>query len=348
VSHIVGAAAVTGLGVGWRGLGQALVRGERIAAAVPPLPAGQDVRDLRAARLMSRSARLAAVALHHALGEAGWSEARADIGYYLGVGASAGDMTEILPLLRASIADGALSLSRLGREGLAVSPPLLSFTLLNNFTLCHGAIAEGVGGPNAALFSRGGGTVVALAEALHVLEDGECERVVVGGADCAVHPVTRSELRRTSGLRPELAPAEAAGILALSAAPTGALAVVEGCALLGVHERPLTAVAAEALSSLSPSAPVDAAILVCGLEQERGAIAAIVSEYLAAAPTTAPALVLDAPRCFGEALAAGPALAWLAGLDLLVSGACRRVLVVSHGADGDLGVVRLARPKGQS
>jgi hypothetical protein len=336
MSQIVGAAAVTGRGVAWRGLGQALMRGERIAAEVPPLPAEDDVRDPRAARLMSRSARLAAVAAHRALAEAGWSEARAEIGYYLGVGASAGDMAEILPLLRASIVDGALSLARLGGDGLAASPPLLSFTLLNNFTLCHGAIAEGVGGPNAALFSRGGGTVAALAEALHVLEEGACHRVLVGGADCAVHPVTRSELRRTPGLRPEIAPAEAAGLLALSATSPGALAVVEGCGLLGVHDQELAEVAAGALASL-PSAPIDAIILACGLESHR--TLASVAKRLAP--------VLDAARCFGEALAAGPALAWLAGLDLVVSGACRRVLILSHGPDGDLGVVRLAHTRGR-
>ena len=44
--------------------------------------------------------------------------------------------------------------------------PLFAFQLMNNFTLCHGAIRGGLGGPNGAFFSRGAGTVRALAEAV--------------------------------------------------------------------------------------------------------------------------------------------------------------------------------------
>jgi hypothetical protein len=48
----------------------------------------------------------------------------------------------------------------------------------------------------------------------------------------------------------------------------------------------------------------------------------------------------------GEALAATPALAWAAAIDRLASGDARRVLVVSAGVDGDVGVVTLAREPG--
>jgi hypothetical protein len=96
---------------------------------------------------------------------------------------------------------------------------------MNNFTLCHGAIQEGLAGPNAAFFSRGAGTVLALCEALAALDEGDCERAVAGAADSALHPVTWAELTREG--RAARPPSEAAALLALSAAPHGALAVIE-------------------------------------------------------------------------------------------------------------------------
>ena len=58
---------------------------------------------------------------------------------------------------------------------------------------------RGARAPNAALFSRGVGTVLALAEAHHAVASGECELALGGGADSALHPVTWAELRRDEG-----------------------------------------------------------------------------------------------------------------------------------------------------
>ena len=45
---------------------------------------------------------------------------------------------------------------------------------MNNFTLCHSAILQGPAGPNSAFFSRGGGTLLAISEAMAALIEGEC------------------------------------------------------------------------------------------------------------------------------------------------------------------------------
>jgi hypothetical protein len=89
-----------------------------------------------------------------------------------------------------------VSLARLGADGLLASNPLDTFRVLNNFTMCHGAILEGTTGPNGAFFSRGTGTVHALAEAVHAIESGDCERALAGGSDTALHPATWAELAR--------------------------------------------------------------------------------------------------------------------------------------------------------
>ena len=161
---IVGAAAVSPLGLGWRGLGDAgdprkatllaathpAVRGYE----VPEMPEGRDAGDAKSRRLMSRSARFAAIAARDALREAAWPE-RGAVGYWLGVGASGGPLGEITAMLNIASEHGEVSLARLGGEGLQVSNPLQRFQVLNNFVMCHGAILEQVGGPNGALFSRG-------------------------------------------------------------------------------------------------------------------------------------------------------------------------------------------------
>ena len=102
----------------------------------------------------------------------------------------------MIALLDESIEGGAFSLARFGEHGLGACNPLLAFQLMNNFTMCHGAILEGVGGPNGALFSRGAGTTAALIQAVHAIRQEDCDHAVAGGADSATHPVTRAELAR--------------------------------------------------------------------------------------------------------------------------------------------------------
>jgi len=192
---IVAAAAVSAFGLSWRGLGEAVATrslAPRSTFEVPPISPADDAGDARARKAMSRPARLAAIALRRALADAAWSAAeRESAGFFLGVGASGGPIGEMVAMLRASLDEHSrVSPARLGAEGLLASNPLFTFHVLNNFTLCHGAILEGVQGPNAALFSRGGGTVEALQEAVAALAGGDCDRALAGGADTALHPTT--------------------------------------------------------------------------------------------------------------------------------------------------------------
>jgi hypothetical protein len=295
---VVGAAALSPHGHDWRGLGAFLASGARVAGAVPP---GYPRPEPRARKLMARAAELAAVAMHAALASAGWLDGRAAIGAFLGVGASGGDEGEMSALIAASTdpASARFSPLQLGERGLAAATPLLSFQLMQSFTLCHGAILEGVGGPNAAFFSRGAGTTRALIEALWALADGDCARTLAGGADSAHHPITQAELQREGHAGTPAA--EGAALLALAAAPGPApLALVDHAAAAG------------------PPPAADAVITVGG-----GGL-----DVLA----------------LGQTLAAAPALAWAAALDLLERGA-ERVAVVGGGLDGPLGAVRLRRPR---
>ena len=347
---VVGAAAVSAAGLCWRGLASRTIEPARsreleasdpgtLAFEVPPIPPAADAGDARARKAMSRPARLAAIAAREALADAGFRGGAEATGYFLGVGASGGPVSEMLAMLLGSLdAQGEVSPARLGAEGLAASNPLFTFHVLNNFTLCHGAILSGIQGPNAALFSRGGGTVTALREAAFAVGEGDCDRALAGGADTALHPVTWSELCRDGFAAGGLVPGEGAALLALERIGGGGspLAYLERASVLAGRRHSLEEVLEAAVAS-EPDRPVDHLILAPWGEAARAALHRFARRALPGAP------ILDVTRRLGESLAATPALAWVSALDLLTAGSSARALVLSAGIDGDLGLVTLAR-----
>jgi hypothetical protein len=347
---VAGVAAVSAFGLSWRGLARAVrdrtiepcptsdlpMEPGALAFQVPPLAPEQDAGDARARKAMSRPARLAAIAAREAIADARFGEARRDLGYFLGVGASGGPVSEMVAMLRASLDErGAVSLARLGAEGLSASNPLFTFHVLNNFTLCHGAILEGTQGPNAAFFSRGGGTVIALREAIAAIAGGDCDRALAGGADTAIHPATFSELRRDGFA--DLVPGEGAALLALGRAESIAepLCFIGRVQIHPARRRPLDRALAAAARSLAATS-IDHLVLAPWGEPARAALTRFAAEI---APRAA---VLDVTRALGETLAASPALAWATAVDLVASGESARAAVVSLGVDGDVGVVTLS------
>jgi hypothetical protein len=347
---IVGAAAASAHGPTWRGLSAALLDGRvapRPPRALPDAPAGllvseaatpppaEDPTDPKARKLMTRAGHLAVMAAHHAVAEAGWDAERAGTGNFLGIGASGGPLEELGAMVRASVEDCRISLGRFATSGLGATNPLFAFHLLNNFNLCHGAIGEGLRGPNAAFFSRGSGTALALVEAVHALRRGECERALAGGADSALHPGTLIELARDGLLDDGLVPGEGAALLALSVRAERPLGLIEGCAVRRARRAPIEEELAQLARELGAE-PADAAV-VAGWNPTVGATLTEGARGLFGAR-----VVVDLGAGLGESLAASPALAWVAALDLLASGAAR-VAALSAGPDGDLCGVVLTR-----
>ena len=121
-----------------------------IGVAVPPLSPAQEPCEKRQRKLMSRAAYLGAAAVKAALTSAGWTGS-SDVGLFMGVGASGGEMSELEAMLGPSLDATGLDLGRFGTTGLGAANPLFAFQLMNNFTLCHGAILSGLEGPNARL-----------------------------------------------------------------------------------------------------------------------------------------------------------------------------------------------------
>jgi hypothetical protein len=338
---VVGAAAVSAWGFGWRGLGKAMLAGKRfatpceelggvLAAQVPALSAKQDVEP-RQLKLMSRGARLSCATARQLFQDTP-ELIRRGTGFFLGVGASGGHMEELEEMLGESFSEGQFDLARFGNEGLGACNPLFAFQLMNNYTLCHAAIREALRGPNAALFSRGAGTVLALEEARYAVASGDCETALGGGADSALHPVTWAELRL--GGDGDAVPGEGAALLALAAGGAARpLALLERCEVFPGRQGLALALesARAALRELRPQM-----IVLAAAPKQSGA-----ARELAA--TVCPGAVLEASAIFGETLAASGALATVAALDLLQDVEVHRAAVLVLGPDGDVGLVGLTR-----
>ncbi|MGC4117230.1 MAG: beta-ketoacyl synthase N-terminal-like domain-containing protein [Myxococcales bacterium] len=248
------------------------------------------------------------------------------MGCFLGLGASGGPMEELLAILKASIVAGKVDTARFCREGLASAHPLLAFHLLSNYILCHGSIAAGLGGPNRAFYSRGTGTVTALAEACWALAEDDCTRALAGGADSALHLASFEELHLEGFTANGFVPGEGAALLALSTEAERPLAWIEACAV----DRDLAVV----LDRLKGPAP-DLIIQAPWGPSARDAIASAVH-------TVDSICFIDLFAALADPLAAGPALACAAAVDLLVSGKAHQALVLCAGVDGAFGGVRLS------
>ena len=170
------------------------------------------------------------------------------------------------------------------------------------------------------------------------IAEGDCDRALAGGADTALHPVTWSELRRDGLVSQGLVLGEGAALLALERAGASAnpLGFVERASVYPGRRRSLDDLLAAAAQA-EPTQHADCVVLAPWGEPARTSLQRFAAEVFAGAP------LLDVTRGLGEALAATPALAWVAALDRVASGEAARAVVVSAGIDGDVGVVTLAR-----
>jgi 3-oxoacyl-[acyl-carrier-protein] synthase II len=336
-----------------------------IGGAVPAIPASHEVGDHKLHRLMSRGARLGSIAARAALEHAGLDgEARERAGWFYGVGASGSEPAEIAAVVGASLDDEhAWSERRLCERGLKVFHPLRTFALMPNMTLCHSAIALGVRGPSAAVFSRGVGTVDALAMAALALADGECSTAIAGGADTALDCLTWAELVREGHVERGLLAGEGAGAIVVARSTERAIAWITGTAIRAAGSDPARAIR-EVLDDVGPAdsylvaawgAIGDAArSVISQIWRRAGADTTGALGRLAPAGTTrsAPSTddsgepsgaqrILDQCAVIGDALAAAPALAWCAAIDLVRDGH-HAVVALSSGVDGEVAAVRFA------
>jgi hypothetical protein len=291
---------------------QGVAQSVELEAILDRLPAKQR-------KLMARAAELS-TAVVHALLEVVPAIDRTDLGLFAGVGASGAKLDELLRLVRVCAEGGALSYEKLGTDGLAACHPLFAFRIMNNFTLSHPAIAEGVRGANGAFFSRGAATTHALVEAAWAIHEAQCERAIVLGADAAEHALTVEELRR-EGHTIDTPSEAAAALLVATARDASAKAFIVDAtsARLDPHVDMRSALSAIDLQSDTTIAIIADA----GLRAE--ALASLRTKH-----------VVDLVAVCGSLLAAGPIVGACLAVDRITQGHDARCAVLSVDWDGAL------------
>ncbi len=146
-------------------------------------------------RLMARSAQMAAVAAHLALGDAG---VRPDetypaeqIALYGSTGVSSMPASEIGRIVRdAAGSDGGLDPERFGRVALRKARPVLSFRILANMPVCFVSILQNIRGPNAVYTPWEGQGAQAIAAGVRAIQRGDVPCSLVGGCDVKTREIS--------------------------------------------------------------------------------------------------------------------------------------------------------------
>jgi 3-oxoacyl-[acyl-carrier-protein] synthase II len=204
---ITGAGVVSPIGIGqptfWKSLldGQSGVRPLTLFdARHMPVNFGGEVRDFDARRfvkarkslkVMSRDIQLGVVAADFAYIDAGLSPESVDperLAVIFGTDLIQPQPDEIAAAFRACVVDGQFDFSRWGMSALAEIYPLWMLKHLPNMPACHIAIAHDARGPNNSQTAGEVSSLLAISEAVRVIERGQADVAISGGTGSRIHP----------------------------------------------------------------------------------------------------------------------------------------------------------------
>ena len=162
-----------------------------IGGQVPEFDPARYVRPRKALKLMSRDIQLAVAAADLACAEAGLAQGTVDpdrFGVVFGADMIAADLAELVGAYRACMVDGAFDFRRWGDRALADLFPLWMLKYLPNMPACHVGIIHDARGPNNTLTLAEVSSLAALAEAKEIIQRGQADVMLAGGASSRIHP----------------------------------------------------------------------------------------------------------------------------------------------------------------
>jgi len=165
----------------------------KLAAEITDFEPLEHVYNKKFLKVMSRDIQLGVCAASMAMKDAGLLPGEVDPDR-LGVEFGAGH----IPFSPADLADAARGLAEAmqlgsdyhwGNEGLGQIAPLWLLGQLPNMPACHVAIEHDARGPNNTITSADASALLALQEALRVIQRGHADAMIVGACSSAIHPV---------------------------------------------------------------------------------------------------------------------------------------------------------------
>ncbi len=152
----------------------------------------QYVTPRKSLKVMSREIQLGFTAAQLACEDSGLQPTQLDpdrFGVVFGADMTYGDLLELVPAYRACIAQGKFSAEHWGTRALAEMYPLWLLKNLPNMSACHIAIALDARGPNNSIINGEVSSLLAVTEAVRVLERGQADVVIAGGTGSRLHPM---------------------------------------------------------------------------------------------------------------------------------------------------------------
>lgn len=162
------------------------------------------LRDRKFVKVMSRDMQLGVASARLAMEDTGLTDSDVDP-YRKGVVYGAGRMTthpsELVEAIQASLdEDNAFSMTRWGEGGMGRVTPLWLLKQLPNMPACHISIDHDARGPNNTVTCRDTSALMALAEAVRVIESNRADVMIVGACSSNIHPVDIAKFHRFEGL----------------------------------------------------------------------------------------------------------------------------------------------------
>lgn len=162
-----------------------------LGAVVDQFDPQQFVRPRKALKVMSRDIQLAFATADLAAAQAGLDGGRVDpdrLGIVFGADLIVAELEEMTNAYRACMVDGQFDFHRWGQQAMAELFPLWMLKYLPNMPACHIGIARDARGPNNSLTLAEVSSLSALCEAVRVIERGQADAMIAGGASSRNHP----------------------------------------------------------------------------------------------------------------------------------------------------------------
>ena len=176
----------------------------KLAAEVVDFDPGKFVTHKKFLKVMSRDIQLGVSAAALAMRDAGLRKRSVDpdrLGVEFGAGRISSTPQELLDsVTRCSSTTGSFQFTRWGEDSMGQIAPLWLLRQLPNMPACHVSIEHNARGPNNTITSRDSSALLALSEAVGVIQRGVADCMIVGACRSNVHPVDITKLSLYEGL----------------------------------------------------------------------------------------------------------------------------------------------------
>jgi len=176
----------------------------KLAAEVVDFDPLQYVRHKKFLKVMSRDIQLGVAAAALSMQDARLGRRAIDperLGVVYGAGRISGSPEELAAAVRKCSSSGdEFEYSRFGQQSLKDISPLWLLRQLPNMPACHVSIEFDARGPNNTITSRESSALLALSEAVGVIQRGAADCMIVGACSSNIHPVDITKLSLFDGL----------------------------------------------------------------------------------------------------------------------------------------------------